>query len=112
MDAWIREILTGSPILSASALPTPIDLETVPSIAAAPTPSAAPLIEQMDVVHDWQAEEEMQRLLDLLPVVQPDESIGVDDRSVDVRTALGLELCGEWNFARETPLMSSGVGVF
>lgn len=64
---------------------------------------------------DWENEVEMQRLLDLLPVVSSDGDI---DRniSVDVRTALGLELCGDWSFSQDpspaTLASLPGVGVF
>ena len=42
----------------------------------------------------------MQRLLDLLPVVQSDADV---DRNVEVneRTALGLKLCNDWNFSKD-----------
>jgi len=65
----------------------------------------------MEIVQDWESQVEMQRLLDLLPMVQSDGGIDVDDNLVDVPSALGLELCGEWNFGRE-PLLASNVGVF
>ena len=65
---------------------------------------------------DWENEVEMQRLLDLLPVVQSDADV---DRNVevDVRTSLGLELCNDWNFSSQDPVPASlvslpGVGVF
>ena len=56
----------------------------------------------------------MQRLLDLLPVVQSDADV---DRNVEVneRTALGLKLCNDWNPSEDpTPvslvsLLSVGV---
>ena len=57
----------------------------------------------------------MQRLLDLLPAVQSDADVN-RNVNVDVRTALGLELCNDWNFS-EDPIPAylaslSGIGVF
>ena len=42
----------------------------------------------------------MQRLLDLLPVVQSDADV---DRNVEVNehTALGLKPCNDWNFSED-----------
>ena len=42
----------------------------------------------------------MQRLLDLLPAVQSDVDVN-RTVNVDVRTALGLELCDDWNFSED-----------
>ncbi|KAI5123902.1 hypothetical protein M0805_005718 [Coniferiporia weirii] len=110
VDAWIREIFSGSPVLSPSTLPDPHGEE--PAIPfSAPTPAEAPLMGAMEIESDWQNELEMQRILDLLPLVQSDEVI-VDDQSVDVSAALGLELCGGWNLGQDAVSMSSGVGVF
>ena len=57
----------------------------------------------------------MQRLLDLLPAVQSDADVK-RNVEVDARTALGLELCNDWNFGEDlTPasLVSlPGIGVF
>ena len=57
----------------------------------------------------------MQRLLDLLPVVQSYADV---DRNVEVnaRTVLDPELCNDWNFS-EDPTPASlvslpGIGVF
>ena len=123
MDAWIREIfIAGSPTMSTTALPTHIKSEqqeseatAIPASAAA---SGAPLMSgSLETVsqQDWENEVEMQRLLDLLPVVQSDADV---DRNVevDVRTSLGLELCNDWNFSQD-PVPASlvslpGVGVF
>ena len=57
----------------------------------------------------------MQRLLDLLPAVQSDADVK-RNVEVDARTALGLELCNDWNFG-EDPTPASlvslpGIGVF
>ena len=59
----------------------------------------------------------MQRLPDLLPVVQPESDADVNRNvAVDARTALGPELCNDWNFS-EDPTPASlvslpGIGVF
>ena len=57
----------------------------------------------------------MQRLLDLLPAVQSYADVK-RNVEVDARTALGLELCNDWNFS-EDPTPASlvslpGIGVF
>ena len=59
----------------------------------------------------------MQRLLDLLPVVQLESDADANRNvEVDARTALGPELCNDWNFSEDlTPasLVSlPGIGVF
>ena len=59
----------------------------------------------------------MQRLLDLLPVVQLESDADVNRNvEVDARTALDPELCNDWNFS-EDPTPASlvslpGIGVF
>ena len=59
----------------------------------------------------------MQRLLDLLPVVQLESDADVNRNvEVDACTALGPELCNDWNFS-EDPTPASlvslpGTGVF
>jgi len=111
MDAWIREIFAASPGLPAADLPTPGESEPEPTTPAAAASAPAPTAALMEVVHDWESQVEMQRLLDLLPMVQTDGGIGVDDHCMDIPSALGLELCGEWNFGRELPT-STNVGVF
>lgn len=57
---------------------------------------------------DWEGEEEMQRLLDMLPDVQPDTK-----PLEDFPTALDLELCG-WDLGAmvNQPPPLSAVGVF
>ena len=59
----------------------------------------------------------MQRLLDLLPVVQLESDADVNQNvEVDARTALGPELSNDWNCSKDpTPasLVSLlGIGVF
>ena len=59
----------------------------------------------------------MQRLPDLLPVVQLESDADVNRNvEVDARTALDPELCNDWNF-NEDPTPASlvslpGIGVF
>ena len=59
----------------------------------------------------------MQRLLDLLPVVQLESDADVNRNvEADACTALGRELCNDWNFS-EDPTPASlvslpGIGVF
>ena len=44
----------------------------------------------------------MQRLLDLLPAVQLESDADVNRNvEVDARTALGPELCNDWNFSED-----------
>ena len=60
----------------------------------------------------------MQRLPDLLPVVQLESDADVNRNvEVDARTALGHELCNDWNFSEDpTPAslvsLPGKVGVF
>ena len=59
----------------------------------------------------------MQRLPDLLPVVQLESDVDVNRNVVvDARTALGPELCNDWNFSEDPTLASlvslPGIGVF
>ena len=72
----------------------------------------------------WNAEEEVQRLLDLIPLAYQHHQdlssgasggIDTDDQNIDVDVgmALGLELSTEWSFApREGVSTSSGIGAF
>ena len=59
----------------------------------------------------------MQRLPDLLPVVQLESDADVNRNvEVDAHTALGPELCNDWNFSKyptQASLISlPGIGVF
>ncbi len=65
---------------------------------------------------DWEGEAEMQRLLDMLPSVQPDQDaiVDIDLDIVDFPSALDLEL-GEWDmgdFTQPPSTNTSLVGVF
>ena len=109
MENLFREILAPSPTIPATPLPTALTAET--SSAAAPVvPSALP-----DASLDWEGEAEMQRLLDMLPDVQPDgtQRIELNVDSVDFPSALDLDLCA-WNMASTVPPPSlpTSVGVF
>lgn len=59
---------------------------------------------------DWPGQAEMQRLLDMVPVVQPDAGAAVDADAdmTDFTSALGLEL-NEWDFTTST---GQEIGVF
>lgn len=120
MDAWIREIFSGSPVNApASSLPecdTFGEEPAIPSSAATPT-IEAPLIGMPEITSEWENGVEMQRLLELFTTIQPDGDVDVladttTQAGDDVSTALGLELCGGWNVEREAVPTSSGVGVF
>lgn len=64
---------------------------------------------------DWEGEAEMQRLLDMLPLVQTDASgiADMDMNAVDFPSALDLELCG-WDMGGllQTPTNVSLIGAF
>ena len=65
---------------------------------------------------DWEGEAEMQRLLDMLPTVQPEDNanVDVDLDTVDFPSALDLEL-GDWDlgaFIQPSSTNQSLVGVF
>ncbi|OCB90347.1 hypothetical protein A7U60_g2446 [Sanghuangporus baumii] len=112
VDAWIREIFSGSPLNASTPLPevnTSGKGRDVPYTA--PTPSAAPLIGSTEITTEWENGVEMQRLLDLFTTVQSDGPVvAANDQAMDASTALGLELCGGWNV--DLVPTSSGVGVF
>jgi len=103
----MRDVFTTSPTMPTAPV-SPII--TRPTQSPAVVPRAAPLIETPFV--DWEQEEEMQRLLDMLIVPQPEATESADYRSVDVSMALPQELCGEWNTGFDSSFASSGVGVF
>ena len=80
--------------------------------------ATSPLINLAAEPVDWEGEVEMQRLLDLLPVVQPDVNESVDDGNadeepVDFPSALELELSGwDLNQLIQHPPLHSVVGAF
>jgi hypothetical protein len=60
-------------------------------------------------VVDWESEAEMQRLLDMLPDVQPSS---FDDGIIHGHAALEFDLESEWDLERPSITMGTGVGVF
>ena len=114
VDAWIREIFSGSPFNPSTPLPeldTPGEEQDDAYTAPTPAASAAPLIGSTEIATEWENGVEMQRLLDLFSMVQSDGVVvDANNTTVDPSIALGLELCGGWNVdLAPTP---SGVGVF
>ena len=121
MEDLFREILAPSPVTAQT--PLPVDpspsrsrSQSVSEIKLAPAP-AAPVAQPSLPEIDWVGEVEMQRLLDLLPAVQPDASpldTGALAAQTDFPSALDLELCG-WDLvgANSAPVGSaSSVSVF
>ena len=120
MDDLFREILAPSPAspeapLPAGVAPSRSQSQSVSEIKLAPV--SAPAVNQPTVLPeiDWESEVEMQRLLAMLPVVQPDDTpldTGAGASQDDFPSALDLELSG-WDLAVTAPLGSmSSVSVF
>lgn len=88
MQDLFREILAPSPSTTTAPLPPVTSQTTAPSTVG---PAVAP--ETAETV-DWDSEVEMQRLLDLLPILaQPGAQIEVDSNAtVDFPSAQDLEL--------------------
>ncbi|RDX42737.1 hypothetical protein OH76DRAFT_1362248 [Lentinus brumalis] len=109
MDDLFREILAPSPVsptvpLPAGPPPARSRSQSRSEIKLAPPPAApvssAPALPEID----WESEVEMQRLLAMLPVGQPDAApmdAGADSPQDDFPSALDLELNG-WDFAGAT----------
>ncbi|THH28389.1 hypothetical protein EUX98_g5807 [Antrodiella citrinella] len=98
MEDLFREILAPSPIIPSASLPVLPSPEIIPP-SQVTTPLAAPPLISIAAAEpmDWEGEAEMQRLLDMLPVVQPDQENfdgDADSDVVDFPSALELELCG------------------
>lgn len=113
MEDLFREILTTSPTLPTSPIPSGIHEEP----AEQSTPAGAQVAAQPlpGATLDWEGEAEMQRLLDMLPDVQPDgtQRIELNVDTVDFPSALELDLCA-WNMGSSVPPPSlpTSVGVF
>ena len=121
MDDLFREILAPSPVspqapLPSGAAPTRSRSQSVSEIKLAPPPAASvtptPALPEID----WESEVEMQRLLAMLPVVQPDAApmdSGAGSPQDDFPSALDLELNG-WDLAGATAALGSmsSVSVF
>ncbi|EED81580.1 predicted protein [Postia placenta Mad-698-R] len=120
MDKLLREILAPSPILPAATLPSghadavgtwphsqPLsESEGADPIHQAMSPATAgatPAVIASIPAGDWPGQAEMQRLLDMVPVVRPDAGAAVDADAdmTDFTSALGLEL-NEWDFTTST----------
>ncbi|TCD68270.1 hypothetical protein EIP91_011236 [Steccherinum ochraceum] len=120
MEDLFREIL-ASPSIPSASLPAGAPTGEITSSPQVTSTMAAPPLITIAAAEpvDWEGEMEMQRLLDLLPVVQPevyDES-GVDgdaeENVVDFPSALELELCGwDINSLIQHPPSNSMVGAF
>ena len=119
MDDLFREILAPSPVSAQAPLPADAPSrsrsQSVSEIKLAPPPAASMTQPPSLPEIDWESEVEMQRLLAMLPVVQPDAtpldaSVGMSPD--DFPSALDLELSG-WDLASTAPLGSlSSVSVF
>ena len=106
MDDLLREILAPSPVSPQAPLPAGSTSsrsrsQSVSEIKLAPPP-AAPMTQPPSLPEiDWESEVEMQRLLAMLPVVQPDATpmdASAGASQSDFPSALDLELCG-WDLA-------------
>ncbi|KAH9948933.1 hypothetical protein B0H21DRAFT_843272 [Amylocystis lapponica] len=114
MENLLREILAPSPTVQAAPLPAgPLPppatahLQSQPEHKVACAPAAAPsAASTLSAAVDWQSDE-MQRLLDMLPSVQP------DGNADGFTSALDMELCG-WDGMGDAGALgpSSEVGVF
>jgi len=118
MEDLFREILAPSPTVPSASLPVlPSGEDISPSQVTSPV-SSPPLINiaAADPV-DWEGEAEMQRLLDMLPIVHSDQENPVDGdadmNAVDFPSALELELCG-WDINQliQHPPQNTMVGAF
>lgn len=79
MEAWIRETLIAcSSTVSTAALPAHHEQDSKTAVlpASETAPGAPSMIGSLEAVPaDWENEVEMQRLLDLLPVISSDGDI-------------------------------------
>ena len=105
MEDLLREILAPSPTVQAATLPAgtvPSPSTTRRELQASLAPKAAtpPLSAEGG---DWHGEAEMQRLLDMLPSVQPDECADGFPAASD------MELCGWEDVSALSSLTEVGV---
>ena len=105
MDAWIHEIFKASPVLTQTVLPDSDLQEPAVSLDASASSGTAMIGQQAEAVPEWENGVEMQRILDMLPLIQSTEE-------GDTSTGLDLDLCGGWNFISDITPTMSGVGVF
>ncbi|KAH9858450.1 hypothetical protein C2E23DRAFT_767780 [Lenzites betulinus] len=126
MDDLFREILAPSPVSPQAPLPvvstsqvalSPVRSrsQSVSEIKLSPAPTAAspaaPVNQTAALPEiDWESEVEMQRLLDMLPMIQQDAAF---PDAGDFPSALDLELSG-WDLtgAVSAPVGTSSVSVF
>ncbi|EPQ57104.1 hypothetical protein GLOTRDRAFT_127481 [Gloeophyllum trabeum ATCC 11539] len=109
MDTLLREILAEPPSTSLNSSPSPLQLQVSPSYSpTSPVPITSTITPPTDAVanvSDWEPDMEMQRLLDLLPSVQP-------DGEEFISSSLDLDLCG-WDMDSVVhPTSSNQLGVF
>lgn len=108
METWIEAFFADTPSLSSSSSDFGRDEELDTSFIA-PSATSTSSVDRSGLGIVGKEEAEMQKFFDLLPEVES-EGDNIGDQ-VDVRAALGLDLCG-WNFGQDaTPALSS-VGVF
>ena len=105
VDAWIHEIFKASPVLTQTVLPDSDLQEPAVSLDASASSGTAMIGQQAEAVPEWENGVEMQRILDMLPLIQSTEE-------GDTSTGLDLDLCGGWNFISDITPTMSGVGVF
>jgi len=112
MEDLLHEILAPSPTLPSASLPDGSSSEVTSQLQ--PSSSGAEVIKALtETSLDWEGEAEMQRLLDMLPDVQPEVSTGLDVDTVEFPSALDLELSG-WDMAAvlRQPTGLPAVGAF
>ena len=105
VDAWIHEIFKASPVLTQTVLPDSDLQEPAISLDASASSGTAMIGQQAEAVPEWENGVEMQRILDMLPLIQSTEE-------GDASMGLDLDLCGGWNLISDITPTMSGVGVF
>jgi len=94
MENLLREILAPSPLLSSTPLPLGFNSEES-SESQAPSTGRQGVTSLPDSTLDWEGEEEMRRLLDMLPDVRSNtKMLDVNVDTVDFPSALDLDLSG------------------
>lgn len=105
MENLLREILAPSPLLSSA--PLPINIDTTGEETSITVKPQEPLTQS---ILDWEGEQEMQRLLDMLPDVQPDmKTLDINlNAAIDLTSSLDLDL-STWDMgSTQQPLTSVG----
>ncbi|KAI0084895.1 hypothetical protein BDY19DRAFT_987312 [Irpex rosettiformis] len=103
MENLLREILAPSPLLSST--PLPITINTTEEASSPSIKTQQPLTQS---TLDWEGEQEMQRLLDMLPDVQPDmKTLDINlGAAIDFSPSLDLDL-STWDMG-SIPLVPVG----